>query len=109
MNARVLAVKTVPAIAAASVSGPSAVAALRFAVPLGPTLVLDGPDRWLRAVLLITGVATAMSAATRPATAFDTTVEFTFEVALAVKEPVAVIVELPLTATSDKRLAFNVT
>src|SRR5262249_46863582 len=75
-------------------------------VTVPSALTFAFPDRWLRVVLLITGVATAASP-TGPGAgaAFDTTMVFTFVSACARKKPDALIFALPVTATSAGTLA----
>src|SRR5215208_3483774 len=65
------------------------VVASTVTVPPALTEVLS--ERWLRAVLLITGAATPISPTTGPVAAVASTVEFTLDTALAANKPDAVM------------------
>ena len=81
------------------------VAASSVTVPVALTVVLF--RRRLRAIVLMTGSAVPFSTAPAPGTALASTVELTFDVALAVKAPAAVMVEFPVTTTSADTLASS--
>ena len=95
---------------------PSAVAAtlalvVASTVTTPPALTDVLPERWLRAVLLMTGAAIAISPTPgkAPLTALASTVEFTLDVASARNRPDAVIVDVPVTATSADTFASRLT
>ena len=96
-------IATVVPIGAAATTPLAIVATVVFVIAstrTAPPAAIDAlSDTRLRAVLLIDGWATATSAAAI-ATAFAVTVALIVEIARAVTKPDAVIVELPLIATS---------
>src|SRR3954471_24703953 len=80
------------------------VAASSVKVP--PALTAALSERWLRAVVLMTGAAMA-SSPTAPVAGVASTVALTLLSACAVNEPDALMIELPVTATFADSVAAN--